>query len=52
MVAALVLLFRIGAAVLLLPLAARAAIAGEWVAALFTLAVLALMCSAADPEGY
>lgn len=43
-------LFRLAAAALMLPLAAKAALAGQWIACAAVLAVLAIVCSAADPD--
>jgi hypothetical protein len=50
MIAFVVGLFRMAAAVLLLPLAAKAALVGQWIACAFVLAVLAVVCSVADSD--
>lgn len=50
MIAALVWLFRLAAAVVVLPVVARAIMAGQWIGAALMVAVLALICSAADPD--
>lgn len=50
MIAALTVAFRIGAALLLIPLAVSALAAGNVAAAVFTLAVLALCCNGGESD--
>lgn len=48
MIAAITCVFRLVAAALLLPLAARAALDGAWLAAVAVLGLLAVLCSDSD----
>lgn len=50
MIAALVIVFRLCAAALLLPLAISAMIAGQWIGAGVSLAVLALVCGRSERD--
>lgn len=50
MIGFLVWTFRAAAAVVVLPVAARAILAGQWIGAGLMLAVLLILCSVADTD--